>query len=108
MFLTTLTRVRLPTTSPAALELLDAAHIQAHRRVELQSAAAGSGLRVAVHNADLFAELVDEDGHTVGFADGAGQLAQTLGHQTSLNTHMAVAHLALDLGLGDHRCHRVH
>lgn len=37
----------------AALELLDPAHIQTHRRVELQRTAAGSGLRVAVPDADL-------------------------------------------------------
>src|ERR1039458_5877316 len=38
----------------------DAANVYAHRRVELECAAAGGGLRVAEHDADLFADLIDK------------------------------------------------
>ena len=63
LFLTTFARVRLPMTSPPFFSCLDPAHVQAHGGVELQRAAAGGGLWVAVHHADLLAQLVDEDGH---------------------------------------------
>ena len=45
----------------AELDGLDAAHIQAHRGVELERHAAGGGLGVAEHDADLLAQLVGED-----------------------------------------------
>ena len=54
------------------------------------------------------ADVVDEHAHGVGLADDAGELAHGLAHQTGLQAHMAVAHLALDLGTGHHGCHRVH
>ena len=40
-------------------------------------------------DADLLAQLVDEDGHGVGLGDDAGQLAQSLGHQPGLQAHVA-------------------
>src|SRR5690606_2970421 len=43
------------------LERLDAADVQPDRRVELQRAPTGGGLRRAEHHADLLAQLVDED-----------------------------------------------
>ena len=43
----------------------------------------------------------------LGLADGAGQLAQGLAHETSLQTHVRVAHLALDLGPRGESGHRV-
>src|SRR6185295_6237347 len=45
----------------AFLDLVGAADVEADRRVELQRPAAGGGLRVAEHDADLLADLVDED-----------------------------------------------
>ena len=39
--------------------------------------------------------------------DGAGQLAQRLGHQAGLQADVGVAHLALDLGPGHQRGDRV-
>src|SRR6478736_2166651 len=45
----------------AVLERLDAADVEAHRRVELQRLAAGGGLGRAEEHADLLAQLVDED-----------------------------------------------
>ena len=43
----------------------------------------------------------------LGGAEGAGDLAQRLGHQAGLEADVAVAHLALDLGAGHQRRDRV-
>src|SRR5205085_3940314 len=43
------------------LDLIRAADVDAHGRVELERAAAGSRLGVAEHDADLLADLVDEN-----------------------------------------------
>ena len=91
----------------AVLEGLDAADVQADRRVELQRLAAGGRLRRSEHHTDLFSELVDEDRRRATVADRPGELAQSLGHQPRLEPDVAVAHLALDLGPGNQRCHRV-
>src|SRR5262249_2271844 len=45
----------------ALLDRADAANVEPHGRVELQRVAAGRGLGVAEHHADLHADLVDED-----------------------------------------------
>src|SRR5208283_1190139 len=83
----------------AVLERADAADIQAHRGIELQRIAAGRGLRVAEHHADLHPDLVDEDHDRVRTLDVAGELAQRLGHQTGMQSDLQLAHLALDLRL---------
>src|SRR5690606_34745749 len=85
----------------AVLERLDAAHIQPHRRVELQRSPTAGGLRATEHDADLLAELVDEDGGSAGVVQRAGDLPQRLAHQPGLQADVAVAHLALDLRPGD-------
>jgi len=82
----------------AVLERLDAAHVQAHGGVELERLAARRGLGAAEHDADLLAELVDEDRRRAGAVDGAGHLAQRLAHEAGLQADVAVAHLAVDLG----------
>ena len=82
----------------AVLDRADAADFQADGGVELQRVAARGGLRVAEHDADLQADLVEEDQHGVAAADAAGQLAQRLAHQARMQADMAVAHLALQLG----------
>ena len=61
----------------------------------------------AEHDADLLAELVDEDRGGARVAQRAGDLAQRLAHQPGLQADVAVAHLALDLGAGHERGHRV-
>src|ERR1700733_2096039 len=53
----------------ALLDSSDAADIDANRGVELERAAAGGGLRIAEHDADLFADLVDEDKRRARFGD---------------------------------------
>ena len=69
--------------------------------------AAGGGFRVAEHHADLLAQLVGEDDRGLGLVDGAGQLAQRLGHQAGLHAHGGIAHIAFDLGAGHQGGHRV-
>jgi hypothetical protein len=51
----------LPIDLVALLDRADAADVEAHRGVELERVAAGGGLGVAEHHADLHADLVDED-----------------------------------------------
>src|SRR3569623_34195 len=62
----------------AVLDLPGAADVEADARVELERFAAGRGLRIAVHHADLHAQLVDDDHHAARAADRAGQLAKRL------------------------------
>src|SRR5512133_91801 len=85
----------------------DLADVHAHRGVEFEGITAGSGLWVAEHDTDLHADLVDEDHAAVRFGDDTGQLAQRLGHQTGLQSHMGITHVALDLSLGHQGRHRV-
>src|SRR4051794_1736414 len=91
----------------AVLERLDPAHVHPDRRVELQRLATGRGLGRAEHDADLLAELVDEDRRGLGRVERTGDLAQRLRHQPGLQTHVAVTHLALDLGTRDQGGHGV-
>src|SRR5262245_64530516 len=49
----------------AILDLANAADIEAHGGVELERIAAGGRLRVAEHDADLHADLIDEDHHAL-------------------------------------------
>ena len=100
LFFTTFTRVRPPTTASPSLMLRDAADVDAHRRVELQRAAAGRRFRIAEHHADLLAQLVDEDEARLRLRDDAGELAQRLRHQPRLQAHLRFAHLAFDFRRG--------
>src|SRR5207249_8523731 len=68
----------------AVLDRADAADVDADRRVELQRAAAGGRFRVAEHDADLLAKLVDEDEARLRLRDDAGQLAERLRHEARL------------------------
>src|SRR5438309_1540254 len=92
----------------AALDAADAPDVEATRRVELERVAAGGRLGVAEHDADLHADLVDEDDERVGALDVGGELPQRLAHQPRLQTHLRLAHFALDLGLRPERGRRVH
>ena len=98
----------------AVFQMFHPADLNAHGGVELQGTAAGGGFGVAVHDADLFAQLVDKNDHAVALGDGTGQLAQGLAHQTGLQAHEAVAHFAFDFsarhqcghGVDNHDVHR--
>ena len=83
MFLTTLARVRLPTS-------------------------AGGDFRVSVHHADLLTELVDKNNDGIGLADSGGKLPKRLAHQTRVEANVTVPHLALDFRAGHQSRHAVH
>ena len=91
----------------ALLDGLHPADIHPDGGIELQSPAAGGGLRVTEHDAHLFTQLVDEHNDAVGLCDNARQLSQGLGHKPCLKAHNGVSHLSLDLLLGDQGCHGV-
>src|SRR6266704_2885320 len=91
----------------AALDAADAANVEPARRVELERVASGGRLGVAEHDADLHADLVDEDDERVGALDVGGELPQRLAHQPRLQTHLRLAHFALDLGFRRERRHRI-
>src|ERR1035441_144168 len=92
-----------PDTDIALFYRANPANVDAHRRVELQRLAAGRGLRVAEHDADLLADLVNKDEGGARLRHRTGQLAQGLAHQPRLQTHLRLAHLAVELSLG-HQC----
>src|SRR5207237_96437 len=77
----------------------DAANVHADGGVELQSAATGGGFGIAEHHADFFADLINKDQAGARLRDNAGQLAQRLRHQPRLQSHVAVAHFAIEFGL---------
>ena len=52
-------------------------------------------------DADLHADLVDEDDGGAGLVDGAGQLAEGVGHQAGVPADLRFAHCAFEFGLGD-------
>ena len=83
----------------ALLQCLNSSDIQSYRRIELQCPSTGGGLRVTEHDTYLLTKLVDKNNSTVGFADHSSQLTQCLGHQSRLQTHMAVSHIPVDLRL---------
>src|SRR5207249_1848222 len=82
----------------AVLEGAEAADVEPDRGVELERVAARRGLRVAEQDADLHADLVDEDDDGPRLGDGTGQLAERLRHEPRLEAHLRIAHIALDLG----------
>ena len=89
------------------LDRVLAADVDAHAGVELEGLAAGGGLGVAEHDADLLADLVGEDAGGFGLGEDGGELAQGLAHQPRLHAHGGHAHLALEFGLGHQRGHGV-
>ena len=90
------------------LEGLDFADIQAHRAVELEGVAACRGFRASVAgHADLHADLVDEDDGRAGFVDGAGEFAQSVGHQARVASNLRFSHGAFQFRLWNKRGDRV-
>src|SRR5919201_232007 len=79
------------------LDLVDAAQVEAYAGVELEGPAAGRGLGVAEHHANLLTQLVDEDNDRIGAADARRELAQRLRHQAGLQADVAVAHIPFRL-----------
>src|SRR5262249_8356738 len=77
----------------------DAADIGADASVELESAASGRRFGVAEHYPNFFADLIDEDQASIRLRHYTGELAHSLRHQSGVNAHEAIAHLAIELGL---------
>ena len=75
-----------------------AADVEAHAAVKLEGIAASGRLGVAEHHAQLLAQLIDEDAACARLGDGGGEFPQGLAHQAGLQSHLALAHLALDFG----------
>src|SRR5262245_11421105 len=92
----------------ALLDRADPADVDPDRGVELQGAAAGRRLGVAEHDADLLADLVDEDEARLRLRDVSGQLAQRLRHEPRVEPDVPVAHLALELRARNQSRDRVH
>src|SRR5579884_1669080 len=82
----------------ALLDRTDAADVEAQRGVEFERIAAGRGLGIAEHDADLEADLIDENDDRPRARNRAGQFAQRLAHQAGVQSDMAVAHLAFKFG----------
>src|SRR5262245_54615039 len=80
----------------AVLDARDAADVEPDRRVELERAPARGRFGVAEHDADLLAQLVDEDEARLRLGDDAGELAERLRHEAGLQAHLRFAHLAFD------------
>src|SRR5580692_5014700 len=68
----------------ADLDRFELANVEPNGCIEFQRAAARRRFGISEHDADLFAELVDEDHHGFAARDRGGQLAQRLGHQSGL------------------------
>src|SRR5580698_10157494 len=91
----------------ALLDRADATNVEADGSVKLERIAARRRFGRAVHDANLHADLIDEDDHGVGARDRGGELAQRLAHQPRLQSRLRIAHFALDLGSGRQRRDRV-
>src|SRR5262249_26502253 len=68
-----------------------------------ESATTSGGFRIAKHDADLLADLVDEDQARARLGNRASQFTERLGHQAGLQSHVAVAHFALKFGFWHQR-----
>ena len=96
MFFTTLVRTRWPTTSFAFFELANTADVDPAGRVELQCPATGGGFGAAEHDADLLANLVDEDHDRAALGDCGRELAKGLAHESGLETNVRIADFAIE------------
>ena len=83
------------------LDLTDTTDVDTDGGEEFEGTATGGGFGATEHHADLFANLIGKDTDAIGAADGGGQAAHRLAHHPSLNANGGVAHLAVELLLGD-------
>src|SRR6185369_4964973 len=86
----------------------DLPDVHSDRCVEFEGIAAGSRFRISEHHADLHPDLVYEDDTAVRFRDDAGQFSECLRHETGLQAHVGVTHLAFDFRFRNERCDRVY
>ncbi len=100
LFLTTLTRVWLPTGSSLSLICPMRRMFEPRGGVELERVAARRRLRIAEHDADLHADLIDEDHHAARLRNGRRQLRRAWLMRRGLQAGQAIAHLAFEFALG--------
>src|SRR5262249_17144795 len=91
----------------AVLEDADLADVEPDRGIELEGVAARRRLWVAIDDADLLSELVDEGDRGLRAGGDRGELAHGLAHEARLQGHVRISHLAVDLGAGRERGDRV-
>ena len=91
----------------AILDGGDTTDVESDAGVELQCVTARCGLGVAKHDAYLLTQLVDEDAAGVSLGDGCREFAQSLAHESGLETYGGVAHLAFYLLLWRECSYRV-
>ena len=84
LFFTTFTRTWLPITSSPSFSWLARRMSSTYGSIEFQGVTAGGCFRIAEHDTDFFAQLVDEDTGGIGFADGLSQFTKSLRHQSRL------------------------
>ena len=89
----------------AVFDRANTANVEAQAGIEFQRAAAGCGLGIAEHHADLFANLIDEDKAGVRLGHDRRQLAKCLRHQTRLQSRQRIAHLAIQFSARHQRRH---
>ena len=77
----------------------DATDIQAHRGIEFKRVTTSRGFGRTEHNANLHANLVDKNDQRIRVLYIACHLPECLRHQSSLQAHVRVAHVAFDLCL---------
>ena len=108
LFFTTLTRVRLPVTTPSVCLIAPMRRMSiADAGVEFERFAAGRRLRIAEHDADLFADLVGENATGARLRDERGEFAQRRAHQARLRADGGVADLAFQFLFRDERRDRI-
>ena len=86
---------------------MNAANIEPYRGIKLERIPAGGDLWVAVGDADFLPQLVEKDDRTLRLANAAGNLAQGLAHQASLEADVGIAHFTLNFGPGHQGRHRI-
>lgn len=98
----------LAIVSGSGFDLFFSADIEALGGVEFKGVSTGRGFRITEHDADLHANLVDEDDGAGRFRDDAGDFAKSLAHEACLEPHERVAHIAFDFGFRDECGYGVH
>src|SRR6185436_21014950 len=73
-------------------DLGNLADVESDRSIEFKCLTARGSLRITEHDADLHADLVNEDNTGFGASYDGSELTERLGHKASLFTHMVSTH----------------
>src|SRR3954463_5977152 len=91
----------------AFFDRLNSPDIQPDGRIKFERTAASGRFRIAEHHSNLFTNLVDENQAGARLRNDAGQLAQRLRHQSRLQAHLRIAHVAFECRAWHQRGHGV-